>query len=88
MTRIAVPVVRSRARGDFGAARSSTNEFHAPHSMQLPIHLGDCAPHSWQTKTTFGWFHDSARPRRLPVRGVPNHSYLRISLTPEFVLEY
>ena len=38
------------------AARSSTSEFHAPHSVQRPIHLGACAPHSWQTKTTLGAF--------------------------------
>src|SRR5438093_13509465 len=38
------------------AARSSTSEFHAPHSAQRPSHFGDCAPHSWQTKTTFGGF--------------------------------
>jgi len=28
------------------SARSSTSEFHAPHSVQRPIHLGACAPHS------------------------------------------
>src|SRR5262249_27306183 len=39
-----------------GAARSSTNEFHAPHSTHFPIHFGDWAPHSWQTKTTLGGF--------------------------------
>jgi hypothetical protein len=32
--------------------RSSTSEFHAPHSTQRPIHFGACAPHSWQTNTT------------------------------------
>jgi MoxR-like ATPase len=36
------------------AARSSTREFHAPHSAQRPIHLGAWAPHSWQAKTVFG----------------------------------
>src|SRR4030095_9089541 len=35
-------------------ARSSTNEFHAPQSEHLPSHFGDCAPHSWQTKTVEG----------------------------------
>ena len=34
--------------------RSSTNEFHAPQSRHRPSHLGDCAPHSWQTKTVLG----------------------------------
>src|SRR5262245_51270039 len=38
------------------AGRSSTNEFHAPHSTHFPIHFGDCAPHSWHTKTTLGGF--------------------------------
>src|SRR4030095_6685378 len=38
------------------SARSSTSEFHAPHSVQRPIHLGACAPHSWQTNTTLGGF--------------------------------
>ena len=37
-------------------ARSSTSEFQAPHSVQRPIHLGACAPHSWQTKTALGGF--------------------------------
>ena len=43
------------AAGDAASARparSSANEFQAPHSVQRPSHLGDCAPHSWQTKTT------------------------------------
>ena len=31
-----------------GTARSSTSEFHAPHSGQRPSHFCDCAPHSWQ----------------------------------------
>src|SRR4030095_17133182 len=44
------------------SARSSTSEFHAPHSVQRPIHLGACAPHSWQTKTTLGDF-----TRQLPI---------------------
>src|SRR5262245_50101565 len=35
---------------------SSTREFHAPHSLHRPIHLGACAPHSWQTNTTLGDF--------------------------------
>ena len=35
-------------------ARSSTSEFQAPQSAQRPSHFGDCAPHSWQTKTVFG----------------------------------
>src|SRR5215510_15296514 len=37
------------------AARSSTSEFQAPHSAQRPSHLGDCAPHSWHTKTTLAF---------------------------------
>lgn len=36
--------------------RSSTSEFHAPHSTQRPSHFCDCAPHSWQTKTVRGGF--------------------------------
>ena len=43
-----------RPRGS--AARSSTSVFQPPHSAQRPIHLGACAPHSWQTKTTLGAF--------------------------------
>ena len=49
---------RAAGRG-LGAARSSTSEFHAPHSTQRPVHFGACAPHSWQTKTTFGGFMTS-----------------------------
>src|SRR5262245_8317439 len=45
------------------SARSSTREFHAPHSVQRPIHLGACAPHSWQTKTTFGDFTAHSQPK-------------------------
>ena len=37
-----------------GCGRSSTNEFHAPQSPHRPSHLGDCEPHSWQTKTVLG----------------------------------
>ena len=33
---------------------SSTSEFQAPQSAQRPSHFGDCAPHSWQTKTVLG----------------------------------
>ena len=29
-----------------GTGRSSTSEFHAPHSGQRPSHFCDCAPHS------------------------------------------
>jgi hypothetical protein len=38
------------------AGRSSTIEFHAPHSGQRPSHFCDCDPHSWQTKTALGGF--------------------------------
>src|SRR5262245_53065052 len=47
-------------------ARSSTSEFQAPHSAQRPSHFGDCAPHSWQTNTTFGGFMRTDRIQPSP----------------------
>ena len=62
------PAARSAlARRPAGsAARSSTSVFQPPHSAQRPIHLGACAPHSWQTKTTFGAFIRTPAPPACP----------------------
>jgi hypothetical protein len=34
----------------------SSNEFHAPQALHLPIHLGLVYPHSEQTNSVFGGF--------------------------------
>src|SRR5689334_14865137 len=47
-----------------GCGRSSTNEFHAPQSLHLPSHFGDCEPHSWHTNTVFGGFMLIGRSRQ------------------------
>ena len=49
-----VAMRRAPARRRSRPARSSTSEFQAPQSAQRPSHFGDCAPHSWQTKTVVG----------------------------------
>src|SRR4051812_17414941 len=46
--RFAASVDTARAAS---AGRSSTSEFHAPHSAHRPSHFCDCAPHSWQLNT-------------------------------------
>jgi hypothetical protein len=46
------------APGPVGTGRSSTSEFHAPHSAQRPSHFCDCAPHSWQLYTVFTFIAD------------------------------
>jgi hypothetical protein len=42
--------------GASATGRSSTSEFHAPHSGQRPSHFCDCDPHSWHTKTVLDIF--------------------------------
>src|SRR5918995_5762319 len=57
------------AAGDVSGTRSSTSEFHAPHSAQRPIHFGDCPPHSWHTNRTFGSFMCGLAAPRVRVPG-------------------
>ena len=75
------PAARSGVVGaavPVSTARSSTSVFQPPHSAQRPIHFGACAPHSWQTNTTFGAFIRTPARTRVPSRHTISHGIVPI----------